>query len=136
MLQIKHFEWNFRIHKQKIQILFVCLFVFHKYNDDEQTELNNSTSGALSEFCSNRNSKHFEEILRNSSFFNTSFVFVQRTSTHLSFNLLSESQSIVYCNTVKTFSALRLSSKKVSHWRISGRIKYFLAKKVNLNWKN
>ena len=113
---------NFKIHKQKIQILFVCLFVFHKYNN-EQTALNNSTSGALSESWSNKNFKHFEEILRNSSLFSTSFVFVQRTSAHFSFNLMPASQSIVYCSTVTAFSALKLSSKKVSHWRISGRIK-------------
>ena len=99
---------------------------------NEQTALNNSASEALSEFCSSKNSKHFEEIFRNSSLFNTSFVFVEMTSAHFSFNLMSASQSIVYCSTVKTFSALRLSCKNVSQWLISGRTKYFLAKNKNI----
>ena len=69
-----------------------------------------------------------KEIFRNSSLFNTSFVLVERTSEHLSLNFLSDSQSIVYCNTVNTFSAQILLSKKALQRPISGRTKYFFAR--------
>ena len=117
-------------------------FFFLIYNVNEQTALNNSTSGAAREPCSNKNFRHFAEMLRNSSLLNTSFVFAEIISTHFSFNFLSVSQSIVYWRTEKTFSALRLSNKNASHWWISECIKYFFARKdkkffnLHINSKN
>ena len=96
--------------------------------------MNNSASEALSEFWRNKNDRHLREILRNSSLFNTSFVFAEIISTHFFFNFLSASQSIVYCNTVKTFSTQRFSSKKASHWRISECNKYFFARNAKNCW--
>ena len=118
-------EWSLLIHGLDLEFDFF----FIKCNvTNRQTALNNSTSGAESEFWANKNSKHFEEIFRNSSLFSTYFVFAQIILEHLSFNFLSDSKSIVYCNTVNTFSAQILLSKKASQRPISGRTKYFFAR--------
>ena len=112
----------------------VGIFFFIKWDAKWQTALNNSTSDAESESWFNKNSKHFKEIFGNSSLFSTSLVFVERTSAHLSFNFSSDSQSIVYCRTVKTFSAQILLIKKVSQWLISGSTKYFFARIEKYYW--